>query len=220
MLRIGGITLRRGPRVVLEDASMNVHPGHKVGLVGPNGSGKSSLLALVRGELHAEAGAVRHAAALGACPRGAGDPGARARGCRVRDRRRSRAAQPRGLDRARRGGARRRRAHRGAARAIRRDRRLPGARPCPDPACGARLRGGRAAAPGRRILRRLAHAPESRARSHVPLRSPAARRADQPPGPRCRALARGLAAGPSRARSSSSRTIASFSTRSRSRSCT
>jgi len=35
---------------------MTVHPGQKTGLVGPNGSGKSSLLALVRGELHADAG--------------------------------------------------------------------------------------------------------------------------------------------------------------------
>jgi len=58
MLRIGGVTLRRGVRVLLEDASMNVHPGQKVGLVGANGSGKSSLLALVRGELHADAGDV------------------------------------------------------------------------------------------------------------------------------------------------------------------
>src|SRR4051794_2668667 len=37
---------------------MNVHPGQKVGLVGPNGSGKSSLFALIRGELHADAGEV------------------------------------------------------------------------------------------------------------------------------------------------------------------
>src|SRR6476659_2157209 len=37
---------------------MHVHPGHKVGLVGANGSGKSSLFALVRGELHADAGEV------------------------------------------------------------------------------------------------------------------------------------------------------------------
>ncbi len=37
---------------------MNVHPGQKVGLVGPNGSGKSSLFALIRGELHADAGDV------------------------------------------------------------------------------------------------------------------------------------------------------------------
>jgi len=60
MLRIGDITLRRGARVLLEHASMNVHPGQKVGLVGPNGSGKSSLFALIRGELHADAGDVSY----------------------------------------------------------------------------------------------------------------------------------------------------------------
>ena len=37
---------------------MHVHPGQKTGLVGPNGSGKSSLFALIRGELHADAGEV------------------------------------------------------------------------------------------------------------------------------------------------------------------
>ena len=37
---------------------MNVHPGQKVGLVGPNGAGKSSVFALIRGELHADAGDV------------------------------------------------------------------------------------------------------------------------------------------------------------------
>ena len=58
MLRLTDITLRRGARVLLEDATMNVHPGQKVGLVGPNGSGKSSLFALVRNELHADAGEV------------------------------------------------------------------------------------------------------------------------------------------------------------------
>jgi ATP-binding cassette, subfamily F, member 3 len=60
MLRISELTLRRGARVLLEHASMNVHPGQKVGLVGPNGSGKSSLFALVRGELHADAGDVSY----------------------------------------------------------------------------------------------------------------------------------------------------------------
>src|SRR5688572_27988047 len=58
MLRISDLTLRRGATVLLEGASMNVYPGQKVGLVGPNGSGKSSLFALVRGELHADAGEV------------------------------------------------------------------------------------------------------------------------------------------------------------------
>jgi ATP-binding cassette subfamily F protein 3 len=58
LLRIDDITLRRGARVLLEGASMHVHPGHKVGLVGANGSGKSSLFAVIRGELHADAGEV------------------------------------------------------------------------------------------------------------------------------------------------------------------
>ena len=58
MLRIDDITLRRGARVLLEHATMHVHPGQKAGLVGPNGSGKSSLFAVVRGELHADAGVV------------------------------------------------------------------------------------------------------------------------------------------------------------------
>ncbi len=58
MLRIDDITLRRGARVLLDHASMHVHPGQKAGLVGPNGSGKSSLFALIRGELHADAGEV------------------------------------------------------------------------------------------------------------------------------------------------------------------
>ena len=58
MLRISDLTLRRGARVLFEGASMNVHPGQKVGLVGPNGSGKTSLFALVRGELHADTGDV------------------------------------------------------------------------------------------------------------------------------------------------------------------
>ena len=37
---------------------MKLHPGQKAGLVGPNGAGKSSLFALIRGELHADAGDV------------------------------------------------------------------------------------------------------------------------------------------------------------------
>ncbi|APV49305.1 hypothetical protein BWI17_06185 [Betaproteobacteria bacterium GR16-43] len=60
MLRISNVTLRRGARVLLEDATMNVHPGHKVGFVGPNGAGKSSVFALVHEELHADSGEVSY----------------------------------------------------------------------------------------------------------------------------------------------------------------
>jgi ATP-binding cassette subfamily F protein 3 len=50
------MTLARGSRRLIEDASARIHPGWRVGVVGANGSGKSSLFALLRGELHTEAG--------------------------------------------------------------------------------------------------------------------------------------------------------------------
>jgi ATP-binding cassette, subfamily F, member 3 len=56
MLRLTNITLSRGARVLLRDVSLTVFPGHKMGVVGANGSGKTSLFALIRGELHADAG--------------------------------------------------------------------------------------------------------------------------------------------------------------------
>ena len=46
----------RGVKVLLEAASFQLHPGHKVGLIGANGAGKSSLFALLRGELQQEVG--------------------------------------------------------------------------------------------------------------------------------------------------------------------
>ena len=42
--------------MLIEAASLQLHPGHKVGLTGANGTGKSSLFAMLRGELHADKG--------------------------------------------------------------------------------------------------------------------------------------------------------------------
>jgi ATP-binding cassette subfamily F protein 3 len=58
MLELSAITLRRGPKLLLEGADLRVHPGQKVGLTGANGCGKSSLFALLRGELAPDAGGV------------------------------------------------------------------------------------------------------------------------------------------------------------------
>lgn len=46
----------RGVKVLIEGASFQLHPGHKVGLTGANGAGKSSLFAMLRGELQPEHG--------------------------------------------------------------------------------------------------------------------------------------------------------------------
>ncbi len=56
MIRISELTLQRGPLRLLENAELTLHPGHKVGLIGANGAGKSSLFALLRGQLHPDAG--------------------------------------------------------------------------------------------------------------------------------------------------------------------
>ena len=56
MLEARGLTLRRGPRLLFEDASLRIHAGWKVGITGSNGCGKSSFLALVRGELAPDGG--------------------------------------------------------------------------------------------------------------------------------------------------------------------
>ncbi|HZR70111.1 MAG TPA: ATP-binding cassette domain-containing protein [Burkholderiales bacterium] len=58
MIRLSNVTLRRGAKALLEGADAALAPGDKIGLIGANGSGKSSLLALLRGELHADAGDV------------------------------------------------------------------------------------------------------------------------------------------------------------------
>ena len=62
MLQFDDVTLRRGARLLFEQAGFQVHPGQKVGITGANGTGKSSLFALVLGELHADAGDCRYPA--------------------------------------------------------------------------------------------------------------------------------------------------------------
>ncbi|MGE0081784.1 MAG: ATP-binding cassette domain-containing protein, partial [Thiohalomonadaceae bacterium] len=56
MLKFTHLTLRRGTRVLVRDASFAIHAGQRVGVTGANGAGKSSLFALIRGELSPDAG--------------------------------------------------------------------------------------------------------------------------------------------------------------------
>ena len=56
MLKFTNLSLRRGPRELLQDVNFTIHHGQKVGITGSNGVGKSSLFALILGYLHADAG--------------------------------------------------------------------------------------------------------------------------------------------------------------------
>jgi ATP-binding cassette subfamily F protein 3 len=56
MILSRNLCFARGGQALVEEASFQLHPGWKIGLVGANGCGKSSFLALLRNELHAERG--------------------------------------------------------------------------------------------------------------------------------------------------------------------
>lgn len=49
---------RRGPRRVLDDINLKIHPGEKVGILGRNGTGKSTLIRLISGVEQPTSGSV------------------------------------------------------------------------------------------------------------------------------------------------------------------
>ncbi|HVL80534.1 MAG TPA: ABC-F family ATP-binding cassette domain-containing protein [Actinomycetota bacterium] len=57
-LSVRGIHMSFGSHVVLNDVSLTVAPGSRIGVVGPNGSGKTTLLRICAGLLDPEAGTV------------------------------------------------------------------------------------------------------------------------------------------------------------------
>src|SRR5580765_7308811 len=50
MIALSHITKQYGRQVLFVDASFQLNPGEKVGLVGPNGSGKTTLFRMITGE--------------------------------------------------------------------------------------------------------------------------------------------------------------------------
>ena len=56
MITLKNISLRRGAKILLDQASVSLNPGEKVGLVGRNGAGKSSLFALLNRTLTEDSG--------------------------------------------------------------------------------------------------------------------------------------------------------------------
>jgi ATPase subunit of ABC transporter with duplicated ATPase domains len=58
MIALSNVCKQYGRRVLLVDASFQLNPGEKVGLVGPNGSGKTTVFRMIAGEEEADAGEV------------------------------------------------------------------------------------------------------------------------------------------------------------------
>ncbi len=56
MIQLEQLSLRRGARVLFADATMQLHPGWKIGLTGVNGAGKSTLFSALLGNLTPDAG--------------------------------------------------------------------------------------------------------------------------------------------------------------------
>jgi ATP-binding cassette subfamily F protein 3 len=58
MLSISDISIRLAGRLLIDQATVQITPGARVGLVGRNGTGKSTLFRAVRGELATESGTI------------------------------------------------------------------------------------------------------------------------------------------------------------------
>jgi branched-chain amino acid transport system ATP-binding protein len=59
LLKIEGLGKRFGGFIALEDISLDIGEGERVGLIGPNGSGKSTLVNCISGTLRHDSGSVR-----------------------------------------------------------------------------------------------------------------------------------------------------------------
>ena len=58
MIVFQSAALRRGTKILFEDANLTLHHGEKVGVIGNNGCGKTSLFKLLAGELETDEGSV------------------------------------------------------------------------------------------------------------------------------------------------------------------
>jgi len=61
MIHFSGIAKQHGPQILFRDASFQILPGSRSGLVGPNGAGKTSIFRLIMGEEEFDAGEITQA---------------------------------------------------------------------------------------------------------------------------------------------------------------
>ncbi|WP_313036382.1 ATP-binding cassette domain-containing protein [Acinetobacter sp.] len=62
MIQLDQLSIRRGGRVLFQKASMQLHPGWKIGLTGVNGAGKSTLFAALLGGMESDGGSLKRPA--------------------------------------------------------------------------------------------------------------------------------------------------------------
>ncbi|HVK77951.1 MAG TPA: ABC-F family ATP-binding cassette domain-containing protein [Kofleriaceae bacterium] len=58
MLAFAGVTKQYGGQILLVDASFQINPGERIGLVGPNGAGKSTVFRMIVGDEEADDGVI------------------------------------------------------------------------------------------------------------------------------------------------------------------
>ena len=68
MITANGVELRVGARVLMQDVSLRVGPGDRVGLVGRNGAGKTTLTKVLAGEGQPAAGTITRSGQIGYLP--------------------------------------------------------------------------------------------------------------------------------------------------------
>ncbi|MFN7052100.1 MAG: ATP-binding cassette domain-containing protein, partial [Gemmobacter sp.] len=68
MIETHGLSVRLGPRAVLQDIAFHARPGALTAIVGPNGSGKTTLLRALSGDLPFAGSARLNGLPLGATP--------------------------------------------------------------------------------------------------------------------------------------------------------
>ncbi|HEY3752959.1 MAG TPA: ABC-F family ATP-binding cassette domain-containing protein [Pseudonocardiaceae bacterium] len=68
MIVAANIELRAGSRILLDDATLRVQPGDRIGLVGRNGAGKTTTLRVLAGEAEPYGGTVQRVGEIGYLP--------------------------------------------------------------------------------------------------------------------------------------------------------
>lgn len=58
MIKISSVCKKYGKHTILDNISINIHPGECVGIIGANGCGKTTLLSIIAGFLKPESGSI------------------------------------------------------------------------------------------------------------------------------------------------------------------